>query len=141
MPPPPTGPDSAPALIVSSVVRGAQLRESHGGLYCVDANSGRQRLLIDWNTTDIDIEARGGDRGLRGIAIHEGGIYVAASRALLHFDANMQLLQAHSNPYLRHCHEVSIHAGVAYVISTGFDAVLGFDLARREFTSALHLRR
>lgn len=139
--PPSPGPDPAPSLIVSSVVRGAQLRESHGGLYCVDPNSGRQRLLIDWNTTDIDIEGRGGDRGLRGIAIHEGNIYVAASRALLRFDASMQLLHSHSNPYLRHCHEVSIHAGVAHVVSTGFDAVLGFDLAQREFTSALHLRR
>ncbi|HKU17199.1 MAG TPA: hypothetical protein VJQ52_22590 [Steroidobacteraceae bacterium] len=128
------------ALIVSSVVRGAQLRESHGGLYCLELGSGRQRQLIDWNTTDIDVEGRGGDRGLRGIAIHGDSIFVAASRALLHFDSGMRLLHAYVNDYLRHCHEVSIHAGTAYVVSTGFDSVLGFDLERREFTSGLHLR-
>src|SRR5262249_28039212 len=96
-----TGPEPTSTLILSSVVRGAQLRESHGGLYCLELHSGRQRQLIDWNATDIDIEGRGGDRGLRGIAIHGANVYVAASRALLHFDSGMRLLHAYVNDYLR----------------------------------------
>ena len=42
-------------LITSSVVRGSQRGESHGGLCIVDVSSGRSEWILDWNTTEIDV--------------------------------------------------------------------------------------
>ena len=68
-----------PTLIATSVVRGSQQGESHGGVYLIDTRSGEIRQTIDWNTSDIDFTGRGWDRGLRGIAFHKNEVYIAAS--------------------------------------------------------------
>ena len=54
-----------PKLILTSVVRGSQQGESHGGIYTVDFQLQRGEQHVDWNTSDIDFEGRGADRGLR----------------------------------------------------------------------------
>lgn len=133
--------DPAPALIVSSVVRGAQLRESHGGLCIVDFATGRVTYVVDWNSTEIDVEGRGGDRGLRGVAVVGDFVYALSSTALLKFDPCLRLLEVFGNRYLKHCHEISAHRGHLHVVSTGFDAVLSFDLAAQRFDRGLHLQQ
>jgi hypothetical protein len=50
-------------LIASSVVRGSQQGESHGGIYLVDFQRQAVRQVIDWNSADIDWQGRGWDRG------------------------------------------------------------------------------
>ena len=65
-------------LIATSVVRGSQQGESHGGVYIVDFDAETGHQVIDWNTMDIDWTGRGLDRGLRGIAIHDDRVYIAA---------------------------------------------------------------
>ena len=57
-----------PRFIATSVVRSSQQGESHGGIYTVDFENQSGELHVDWNTSDIDFEGRGADRGLRGIA-------------------------------------------------------------------------
>ena len=71
-----------PRLIVTSVVRGSRQGESHGGIYTVDfaQQSGTQH--VDWNTSEIDWEGRGADRGLRGIAFDGEQILIAAGKPL-----------------------------------------------------------
>ena len=54
-------------LIATSVVRGSQQGESHGGIYTVDFETQTGEQRVDWNTSKIDFEGRGADRGLRGI--------------------------------------------------------------------------
>ena len=132
---------SVPArLIASSVVRGARLHDSHGGLCIVDCRSGALDWVLDWNSPDIDLAERGGDRGLRGIGTVGDDCYVLSSVALIRFDRHMKLQATYRNPYLKHCHELAIHAGRAYIVSTGFDAILGFDLASKRFVTGMHLR-
>ena len=41
-------------LITSSVVRGSQQGESHGGVYLIDIEKQSVRQTVDWNTADID---------------------------------------------------------------------------------------
>lgn len=36
-------------------------------------------------------------------------------------------------PWLRHCHEIAVHGRRLFLSSTGFDALLGFDLDARSF--------
>jgi len=128
-----------PKLIASSVIRGAQLGESHGGLYLVDLERGRAELELDWNRTDIDISGRGGDRGLRGVATYGEHLLVAANSELLLLDQQFSVIASFTNPYLMHCHEISVANGHVFMASTGFDSVLVFELAKRRFVHGFHL--
>ncbi len=122
-----------PKLLVSSVVRGSQQGDSHGGLYLVDIDAGQYEQVVDWNTSGIDWEGRGADRGLRGIVITGKEIFIAASDELFVYDPWFRLITSYRNPYLKHCHEMSLHRGKLYITSTGFDALVRFDLATRRF--------
>ena len=64
-----------PKLIATSVVRGSQQGESHGGIYLIDLESAAFEQVVDWNDASINWEGRGMDRGLRGIAFHDAYIY------------------------------------------------------------------
>ena len=56
-----------PKFVATSVVRGSQQGESHGGIFTIDFESREVTQHVDWNTGEIDFEGRGADRGLRGI--------------------------------------------------------------------------
>jgi hypothetical protein len=139
MPPTDGGSGDRPKLIASSVVRGAEQGQSHGGLCIVDLAAGSADYVLDWNSTDIDVEGRGGDRGLRGIGVAGDSVFVLSSASLLEFDSRLRLRQGFDNPYLKHCHELSIHDGRLYAVSTGYDSVLVFDLGKRAFVQGFHL--
>lgn len=128
-----------PLLLASSVVRGTQLGESHGGLYLIDVDAGSFELKLDWNRSDIDLSGRGGDRGLRGIAFHGQHLLVAANAQLLVLDQSFQVLETFSNPFLQHCHEIHVANDHAYLTSTGFDSLLAFDLKARRFVHGFYL--
>ena len=129
-----------PTLLASSVVRGTNLGESHGGLYRVDLERRTAVQTVDWNDTGIDIAGRGGDRGLRGIAFHGERILVASNAALLVLDQQFTVLASYGNRHLQHCHEISVARDHVFLTSTGYDSVLAFDLARRRFVAGWHLR-
>jgi len=131
--------DSSTQLIASSVVRGAERGQSHGGLCIVNFATQRIDYVVDWNTTDIDIAGRGGDRGLRGIAPVGDQVYVLSNKALLLFDRDFNLRRTFANQYLKHCHELSVYGGRAYIVSTGYDAIVMFDLALERFTIGYQL--
>jgi hypothetical protein len=126
-------------LIATSVVRGSQQGESHGGVYLVDFSAERVYQVIDWNTMDIDWQGRGWDRGLRGIAFDGEEIYIAASDELFAYTPDFKLLDSWRNPYLRHCHEICRYERTLFLTSTGFDSILGFDLERKRFVWGLHI--
>jgi hypothetical protein len=130
---------SLPKLLASSVIRGAQRDETHGGLCICDFQKGTVEYAIDWNSTDIDVSGRGGDRGLRGVAVCDQHVYALSNNALLRFGRDLQLQQKYSGAYLRHCHELSVYEGRAFIVSTGFDAILVFDLRQQRFVAGFHL--
>ena len=125
-------------LIASSVVRGSQQGESHGGVYLIDLDNRRVVQTIDWNTADIDWQGRGWDRGLRGIAFDGERVFIAASDELFVYDRNFARLASYRSPYLKHCHEISRFRRRLYLTSTGFDSLLGFDLDHNRFSWGLH---
>jgi len=130
-----------PRLLVSSVVRGSQQGDSHGGLYLVDMELGAFEQKLDWNTSGIDFEGRGADRGLRGIAVIGREIFIAASDELFVFDTDFKVVGSYRNAYLKHCHEIFEQGGKLFLTSTGFDAIIRFDLATRTFDFGVHLHR
>lgn len=130
---------TAPTIIASSVVRSAFKGESHGAVYLVDLDSGTARQVVDW-ARNINWTGRGFDRGLRGIAFHDGLTYIAATDEILAYDTSFQVVARYGNPYLRHCHEIDVEGDTLWATSTGFDSILAFDLRRRRFTRGLCLR-
>jgi len=45
-----------PRLIATSVVRGSQQGERHGGIYTIDFETRNGGPRVDWNTSDIVFE-------------------------------------------------------------------------------------
>ncbi len=130
-----------PRIITTSVIRSARQGESHGGVYLVDLDSGDIEQAVDWNDRTINWEGRGGDRGLRGIAFHQGKIYLAASDEIFVYDLRFQLLESFTNRYLKRCHEINIANNMLYLTSTDLNSVLEFDLTRRLFIRGYTIAR
>ena len=120
-------------------MRGSHQGESHGGAYLIDLDSREIRQVLDWDNAGIDWQGRGWDRGLRGIAFDGDTVYIAASDELFAYAADFRRLGSWRNPYLKHCHEIAVWERRLFLASTGFDAVLGFDLDRKEFDWAMHV--
>lgn len=130
-----------PKLIATSVVRGTQQGESHGGVYTVDFHQREVVQHVDWNTSGIDFEGRGADRGLRGIEFHNDDVYIAASDELFRYDRDFKIQASYRNRYLKHCHEICRMDQTILLTSTGFDSLLAFDLDLGEYVWGFHLQR
>jgi hypothetical protein len=130
-----------PTLIATSVVLGSQQGESHGGIYTIDFENRSGVQQVDWNTSDIDFEGRGADRGLRGIAFDGDDIYVAASDELFCYDRNFQIKKSYKNRYLKHCHEIIRKDRRLFLTSTGFDSILAFNLDTQSYDWGFRLTR
>lgn len=126
-------------LITTSVVRGSEQGESHGGVYLIDLETQTIQQAIDWDTIDINWEGRGADRGLRGIAFDGDTVYIAASDELFAYTPDFKPLGSWRNPYLRHCHEIDIFERSLFLTSTGYDSILAFDLDKKVFNWAMHI--
>ena len=64
---------------------------------------------------------------------------IAASNELFVYSPDFELLASYRNPYLKHCHEIAVYERRLYLTSTGFDALLGFDLDENRFCFGLHV--
>ena len=126
-------------LVATSVVRGSQQGESHGGVYLIDFQNGEIRQTVDWNKGDIDFAGRGWDRGLRGISFYKNDVYIAASDELFVYDQDFRIKHSFRNRYLKHCHEIAVRDHLMLMTSTGFDSLLIFDLDRSQFVRGLLL--
>ena len=130
-----------PKLIATSVVRGSEKGQSHGGVYTIDFNSQEVEQHIDWNDGDIDFSGRGWDRGLRGIEFIDQQVWIAASDELFCYSPEFELLGSYRNEYLKHCHEISRRDHLLFLTSTGYDSVLVFNLKTLSFIWGLYLSR
>ena len=130
-----------PKLIATSVVRGSEKGQSHGGVYTIDFNSQAVEQHIDWNDGDIDFSGRGWDRGLRGIEFIDQQVWIAASDELFCYSPEFELLGSYRNEYLKHCHEISRRDHLLFLTSTGYDSVLVFNLKTLSFIWGLYVSR
>ena len=106
---------SLPTLIATSVVRGSQQGESHGGIYLVDFEKQIAELMVDWDDSGIDFTGRGWDRGLRGIEFSGGEIFIAASDEIFVYDLEFKVKRSYKNPFLKHAHEINKHENLLFV--------------------------
>lgn len=130
-----------PKIIATSVVRGSQKGESHGGVFTLDFQTQTAEQHIDWNTGGIDFAGRGADRGLRGIVFDDEDIYIAASDELYCYDRNFEVKKSWRNRYLKHCHEICRKDRKIFLTSTGHDCLLVFDIEEEKFSWGFHLQK
>ncbi len=130
-----------PAFIATSVVRGSKQGESHGGIYTVDFEKQACEQRVDWNTSKINFEGRGADRGLRGITFDADDVFIAASDELFCYDREFTVQSSYRNHYLKHCHEIARRDRRIFMTSTGFDSLLVFDLEQNKFVWGFHLMK
>ena len=130
-----------PTLIATSVVRGSQKGQSHGGVYLIDFQNQKVDQKIDWNSGDIDFSGRGWDRGLRGIEFTDDAVWIAASDELFCYSPEFELIDSYKNPYLKHCHEISRRDNLLFLTSTGFDSLLAFDVQTKEFVWGFYISK
>ncbi|MDC0374655.1 hypothetical protein OAN00_03700 [Pseudomonadales bacterium] len=130
-----------PKLIATSVVRGSQKGQSHGGVYLVDFGAQQVDQVIDWNSGEIDFAGRGWDRGLRGIEFTADAVWIAASDELFCYSPDFQLIASYRNEYLKHCHEISRKDHLLFLTSTGYDSLLVFNLNTRAFIWGLYISK
>lgn len=128
-------------LVTTSVIRGSNQGESHGGVYLIDLDAQTVIQTIDWDKADIDWQGRGWDRGLRGIAFDGDTVYIAASDELFAYTPDFELIDSWRNPYLRHCHEISVYQRTLFLSSTGYDSILAFDLDQKKFVWGMHVKQ
>lgn len=133
--------DKLPKFIATSVVRGSQQGESHGGIFTVDFETQECQRHVDWNTGEIDFEGRGADRGLRGIEFDGDDILIAASDELFRYDRSFNIRSSFRNRYLKHCHEISRMERTLFLTSTGFDSLLAFDLDSNDYLWGIQIQR
>lgn len=126
-------------LIATSVVRGSNQGESHGGVFLLNLDTGETLQCVDWNTINIDWQGRGWDRGLRGIEFYRDNIYIAASDELFVFDQRFNIVASYRNPYLKHCHEICVFGSHLFLTSTGYDSIVGFNLDKNLFDWGLKI--
>jgi len=126
-------------LITTSVIRGSKKGESHGGAYVIDVERQDVRQVMDFESTDNDGQSRDWDRGLRGIAIDGETVYFVAGDTLLAFTPDFKPIGSWRNPYLKHADEMSIFERSLYIVSTGYDSILAFELDEKKFFWALHV--
>lgn len=127
-------------LLVSTVNRKAHRGQQHGGLYVLDLAQQSGRCVVEWADPDIEWLADGSDRGLRGVVVADNTVYVATSNELLAFSREFKLLARFSSHCLREAHALFAWQGILYLVSAGYDSVLGFDLAKQDFTWGIHVK-
>ena len=126
-------------LIATTVVRGSQPGESHGGAWLIDLDAHTVDKTIDWSSFEIDWRGHGGGRGLRGVAFDGERVYIAASEQLFAYGPDFELEDCWRNPYLKNCHEIVVYQRTLFLASTAFDCILAFDLDNLRFARSFHI--
>ncbi len=132
--------DKLPVVICSSVIRSANVGQSHGGIYLVDLDKEKAAQVVNWDNPNISWAGRGAERGLRGIAFYDGMTITASSDEIFFYDQEFNIVKSYKNKYLKHCHEISVGGDVLLLSSTGFDSILLFDLKKEKFTKGYCVR-
>jgi len=120
-------------LAATTVHRGSQPGDSHGGVYLVDLDGQRGAHVLDWTRPAIDWSGAGAGRGLRGMDTHKQRVFIAGADELFEFTPGWELSNVHTSPYLGQAQAVACFEQRVYVLSAAYDAVLALDLESGRF--------
>ena len=117
-------------VICSTVIRAAEQGSVHGGLYVIDIDSDEVLEYVPY-AGDFDNEnTRGGERGIRGVAVLEDRIVVADSSGLIELNKETYTVtkEKRDRGFFKSIHEICYFDNHIWVTSTGYDAIAKVDL-------------
>lgn len=126
-------------LIATSVLRDGHRGERHEGVYLVDLDQRRVARVLERNVAGAERPGAGWRGGLRAIAFDDDRLFLAARDELFAFTPDFEPLGTFRSPYLRQCEGLSVFGRRLFLVSAGYDSVLGFDLDRMRFSLGLHI--
>ena len=115
----------------STVIRCTQSKEITGYLHKICLSSGnvliKKPIPIDshhpfWN-------GRGGNRGGRGVCIHNEKVYLATATQIIVYDRDLNYLKDITHPYLAGLHEIVIDEEGIWCTSTIHDLIIKIDFS------------
>tara|TARA_R110000824_G_scaffold275423_2_gene464090 strand:+ start:647 stop:1570 length:924 start_codon:yes stop_codon:yes gene_type:complete len=117
-------------LICTTVVRAAEQGQTHGGLYVIDVESGEIIYHKPLGSDFVNYNERGGERGLRGIAVLDDRIIVAGATGLMELNRDTyEIVKKTENPEaFQSIHEICVHEDSIWVTSTGRNCIVKTDL-------------
>lgn len=113
-------------IFTTTVIRGSKNRELTGFLFELDwqGNRIKERIPIPLDTGHPFWNARGGNRGGRGVFIHNGTLYIATAMSVLMFDSKLKKIGELTHPYLAGLHEIYVDSEGIWLTSTVHDLVV-----------------
>jgi len=118
-------------IFATTVIRGDANSELTGFFYELDwhKNSVKSKIPIPVDSSHPFWNARGGNRGGRGIVLNKGILYVGTATSVLKYDTHLNRLGSIEQPLLAGLHEMWAAADGIWVTSTVHDLAmkLGFD--------------
>ena len=117
-------------IICSTVVRAANQGDIHGGLYVIDVDSGEVLHHSPYAEDFVNDNERGGERGLRGIAVLDDRIILADSSGLIELDKETYQIvkRFEDNKIFKSIHEICYFNDSIWVTSTAYDSIARIDL-------------
>lgn len=116
-------------VFATTVIRESQNPDMTGFLLEIDwqTNQVLRRIPIPLDTQHPFWNARGGNRGGRGVVAYQGVLYVASSMSVLLFDRELHQIGELTHPYLAGLHEMYIDASGIWLTSTVHDLIVKLD--------------
>ncbi|MCP4641985.1 MAG: hypothetical protein GY851_16200 [bacterium] len=118
-------------LLISTVNRHCRTDEASGHLYEFDVQSGcivGQCPIIPPVHIHKDTNPRGGVRGAKGLAFHDGHAYITNATAVFRFSAGWRFENVISHPSCAQIHDIAIHDDTLWITSTRNDLLMQFSL-------------
>jgi len=125
-------------VLISTVHRVANDRQTHGFLAEIDWPRKRVLRLIEAPPIFSQFSARnrGGRRGLRGITLFDGLIWVASCDALFGLSrSTLELDRIISHPWMSHVHEIVSDDDGIWITSTGGNGIFKVNADQRSIES------
>ncbi|KKN43630.1 hypothetical protein LCGC14_0701310 [marine sediment metagenome] len=125
-------------ILASSVIRGSNVGEVHGGLYLVDFDNETVKVCVhlDQNFKCLDSLSHltyGGERGFRGIGFYDERIFVTAAGAIHEFDPEFNLINSYSVRSLQNAHETFVKNDELFISCTAWASILVFNMKYKMF--------
>jgi hypothetical protein len=116
-------------VFATTVLRGSTNHDLTGYLVEIDWKSGsvERRIPIPIDTGHPFWNERGGNRGGRGVWIHDDTLYVATAMSVLTYDSKLNQTGEITHPHLAGVHEICVVDGGIWFTSTVHDLVLKTD--------------
>lgn len=116
-------------VIATTVIRGDSNPELTGYLFEIDwhVKSVKRKVPIPVNTSHPFWNARGGNRGGRGVVFFNGVLFVATATSILKYDVDMKLIGTLDHKLFAGLHEMFVDSDGIWLTSTVHDLVLKID--------------